>query len=497
MDNNTYIMSAEESTYLGQKGYTIYKECLSTEDQKWIREALTVAPYIPKSPVQPPSFPVYKEGQTKLYLPRYFGIEYFGQPDNIKISDGDDINVPFKGKLRDYQEPIVDAYMKTCSPINGGGGLLDVPCGWGKTLMALWIITLLKKKTLVIVHKSFLLNQWVERIQEFLPTAKIGRIQGPTMDIEGADIVIGMLQSLSMKQYPESTWSCFGLMIVDECHHISSEVFSRALVTIVTKYTLGLSATMKRKDGLTHVFKMFLGDIAYSVERKKEDNVLIKGIVYRANDPEFEETELDYRGNPKYSTMVSKVCSYNDRTEFILKVIEKELADYEEDQQIMILAQQKSILVYIHDAIKHRRIATVGYYVGGMKEEDLKASEDKTVICATYQMAAEGLDIKTLSTLILATPRTDVTQAVGRILRVKRDRPLVVDIVDTHDVFRRQYSKRKTFYRKNNYTIIESDNVRYFKDDWDEAKSKKRGKKKSTGIEVVTDELSGKCLISL
>ena len=497
MNNNTYSMSEEESTYLGQKGYTIYKECLSVGDQKWIRDTLTVAPYIPKSPVQPPSFPIYKEGQSKLYLPRYFGIENFGTPDVSKIADGDDINVPFKGTLRDYQKPIVKAYMDAVKSPAGGGGLLDVPCGWGKTLMALWIITLLKKKTLVIVHKSFLLNQWEERIKEFLPTAKIGRIQGPIMDIEGADIVIGMLQSLSMKSYPESTWKCFGLMIVDECHHISSEVFSRALVTIVTKYTLGLSATMKRKDGLTDVFKMFLGDIVYSVERKKEDNVLIKGIVYRSNDPEFEETELDYRGNPKYSTMVSKICSYNDRTEFILKVIEKELADYDEEQQIMILAQQKSILVYIHDAIKHRRIATVGYYVGGMKEEDLKASEDKTVICATYQMAAEGLDIKSLSSLILATPRTDITQAVGRILRVKRERPLVVDIVDTHDVFRRQYSKRKTFYRKNKYTVMESDNTRYFKDEWDEVKSRSKGKKKKKEIDDVADELSGKCLISI
>ena len=139
MNNNTYSMSEEESTYLGQKGYTIYKECLSVGDQKWIRDTLTVAPYIPKSPVQPPSFPIYKEGQSKLYLPRYFGIENFGTPDVSKIADGDDINVPFKGTLRDYQEPIVKAYMDAVKGPAGGGGLLDVPCGWGKTLMALWI----------------------------------------------------------------------------------------------------------------------------------------------------------------------------------------------------------------------------------------------------------------------------------------------------------------------------------------------------------------------
>ena len=85
-----------------------------------------------------------------------------------------------------------------------------------------------------------------------------------------------MLQSISMKEYPISLFSDFGLTIVDECHHISAEVFSRSLFKIVTKYTLGLSATMKRKDGLTSVIKMFLGDVVYKKVREGEDNVLVK-----------------------------------------------------------------------------------------------------------------------------------------------------------------------------------------------------------------------------
>ena len=108
-----------------------------------------------------------------------------------------------------------------------------------------------------------LLNQWIERIEQYIPTARVGRIQGPTIDIEGKDIVIGMLQSLSMKEYEDGTFDSFGLLLIDEVHHISSEVFSNALFRIVTKYTLGLSATMDRKDGTTFVFKLFLGDIVY------------------------------------------------------------------------------------------------------------------------------------------------------------------------------------------------------------------------------------------
>jgi len=122
-------------------------------------------------------------------------------------------------------------------------------------------------------------------------------------------------------------------------------------------------------------------------------------------------------------------------------------------QQVMILAHNKNLLKYLYDAIEHRALATVGYYVGGMKEVDLKKSELKQVIIATYAMAAEALDIKTLTTLILATPKTDVVQAVGRILRVKHDRPLVIDIIDSHDVFMSQWQKRRKYYASNNYVI--------------------------------------------
>jgi superfamily II DNA or RNA helicase len=480
-----------EATYLGNKGYTIYKECLDIKDQKFIREKLTVKPYIPKSPVQPPSFCVYAEGHNKFYLPKYFGVENFGGPESIRVNDGDDISIKFKGKLRDYQEPIVDAYMKSTMNDWGGGGLLDIPCGYGKTCLALYIATVLKKKTLVIVHKSFLLNQWIERINEFIPKAKVGKIQGQIIDIEGKDIVIGMLQSLSMKNYPASMFDSFGLTIVDECHHISSEVFSRSLLKVVTKYTLGLSATMKRKDGLTDVFKMFLGEVVYKINRDTEDNVLIKRIDYKSNDEEFEETIYDYRGNPQYSSMITKLCDYNHRSEFIIQVVKKELAE-KSDQQIMILGQNKSILKYLHDAIEYRNIATVGYYVGGMKEADLKISERKKIVVATYAMAAEGLDIKSLTTLMLVTPRTDVVQAVGRILRVKHERPLVIDFVDSHDVFQRQWKKRMTFYKKNKYKVIQTDNFGYIKDEWEDVPYSSKRKKKT-----VKEGSINKCLINL
>jgi superfamily II DNA or RNA helicase len=123
-------------------------------------------------------------------------------------------------------------------------------------------------------------------------------------------------------------------------------------------------------------------------------------------------------------------------------------------QQIMILAHNKNLLKYLHDAIEHRGIATVGYYVGGMKEAALKATESKQIVIATYAMASEALDIRTLTTLIMATPKTSIEQSVGRILREKHSRPLVVDVVDSHQVFRNQWNKRRAFYKKQGYTIV-------------------------------------------
>ena len=328
-------------------------------------------------------------------------------------------------------------------------------------------MSVLKKKTLVVVHKSFLMNQWLERIQQFLPGARVGRIQGQEIDIENKDIVIGMLQSLSMKEYDDSTFSDFGLTVFDECHHMSAEVFCRCMIKITTRYTLGLSGTMTRKDGLTKVFKMFLGEIVHKEKSEMQHNVVVKGIQYYLADDDFNEVETDYRGNPKFSTMITKLCNCGRRSDFIIDVLRREL-ELNGEQQVMILAHNKSLLAYLHDSIVHHNIGggSVGYYVGGMKDADLKRSESKKIIIATYAMASEGLDIPTLTTLLMATPKTDVCQSVGRILRTKHSSPLVIDIIDYHDIFRNQWMKRQAYYAKQGYRIMYTNNSKYLKNEW-------------------------------
>lgn len=452
-------MSEKDKTryYIGKKGYSIQKNTLSQSEMYELRNELTVKPNsgMPGYSCSV-SYPVYRESTNKIYIPRHFGIEKYGSVSKINISQGDSININFNGSLFDYQVNIIDKYIKHIE--TSGGGLLDVEPGKGKTVMALNIISRIKKKTLVIVHKTFLMNQWKERIQQFLPDANVGFIQGKTIEVEGKDIVIGMLQTLSTKDFSEDIVNQFGLTVYDECHHLSAEVFSQVMIRLNTNYILGLSGTMTRKDGLTKVFKWFIGPVVHKEKSESQEEVLIKALYFEDPDNyEYNNVETDFKGNPQYSKMISKICSNESRTSMILNVIHHELKDNYE-QQIMILAHNKSLIAELfHKAQVFEK--SVGLYIGGMKEEQLKESETKKIIIATYAMASEGLDIKTLTTLCMATPKTDVCQSVGRILRSKHKRPLVIDIVDKHDIFQRQFNKRKTYYNKKKYNIQKYQNL--------------------------------------
>lgn len=722
-----YISSVCASSYLGKKGYTIPRECLTAEDFEFLHTDLfvkpqTMGPQYGGADASEQAFPVYRENAKKIYIPRFYGIARYGMPSRSEIGRGDQISVEFAKPLRDYQDKIIDVYMKHVKrPIcvgaseEGSGGILEVPCGRGKclgkdtpilmydgsikmvqdivvgdllmgddssprtvltlargrekmwrvkydngsyivneshilslklrsnprdtidigvkdvmhtshkylgyrvpiifpeqaieggdtpyitgyhliiqkregvvkriplnykincpkiqsevlsgmlyglgyiykynvcfdvngigldlandivflarclghnayikneilflhlaldvriicpedyhykdeadldltyliklepleeddyygfeidgnrrfvlgdftvthnTVMALKIIALLGKKTLIIVHKEFLMNQWIERAQEFLPGAKIGRIQGSVFDIQGKDIVLGMLQTLYDRELPDGAFDSFGLTIVDEVHRIGSEQFSKTLLRTITPNMLGISATVDRKDKLTKVLYMFIGEKIYTEKREDEDPVCVRAIEYISADPEFNETEFDFRGHPKYSTMISKISDFGPRSDFIVKVL-ADLIVENQDGQIMVLCHNRSMLTYFYNAIQHRGFASVGYYVGGMKQVDLQETEGKQIVLATYAMAAEALDIKTLSILVMASPKTDITQSVGRILRVRHDNPIVVDIVDRHDLFQNQWKQRKTFYRKCNYRIKSIDSIRY------------------------------------
>lgn len=447
--------------YVGRKGFTILKKNHSTDELMKIKKELMVKPKASMVGMgSPKSFPIYRESESKLYIPRYYGENLFGKVLN-KLSYGDKINVPFEGTLRDYQKVITDKFVKSFTSNACCGGLLDIDPGKGKTVMALNILSRMSVKTLVIVHKTFLLNQWKERINQFIPSARVGKIQGNTVDIEDKDIVICMLQSVCRGGYSDKIFASFGLTIYDECHHLSAEVFSNCMINIVTNFTVGLSGTMTRKDGLTKVFKWFIGPVMHKEKSKSDMPVLVKSVQFSiADDEDYGEMITNFKGQPLYSSMITKISNNEFRTDFIYSIIEHELK-LNSNQQIMLLCHNKSLINVLFEKLGDNGYET-GLYLGGMKEEKLKISETKQIVLATYSMASEGLDIKTLTTLIMATPKSDVCQSVGRILRSKHENPLVIDIVDQHDIFQRQWLKRKKYYDSQKYTIKYFKNYTYF-----------------------------------
>jgi superfamily II DNA or RNA helicase len=271
-----------------------------------------------------------------------------------------------------------------------------------------------------------------------------------------------MLQTLSTKTFDADAFAGFGTVIVDECHHTSAEVFSRALHKVNFRFSLGLSATLQRKDGLSHVFQWFLGSVAYKTKRPDE-TVHVHQHIFNCDDANYRQEVYMFGSQLNMARMVSNVISCERRTDFVVNIIYDTLTR-RPGCKILVLSDRRLHLVDIERRIAKHREVTTGFYVGGLKAQELKDSESKAVIFGTFAMAAEGMDIPALDTLVLASPKSDIEQPVGRILRVRsadRSRPpLVIDIMDDFSVFKAQGLKRARYYRKCGYTLFsENGNV--------------------------------------
>jgi superfamily II DNA or RNA helicase len=474
------------------------------------------------------------------------------------------------------------------------------------TTMAIYIMCELKKKTLIIVHKEFLLNQWKERIEQFAPKARIGLIKGPTVDIQNKDIVLGSLQSLSMKEYDKDVFASFGNVVIDECfpyeqyiitdkgticigdlhkmwknkeklpliksfnietsnfewkqltyawekqatqlleitvyktkikctlnhkiltpngmieaeklnigdlvigcinntctkfkiistklidsksinvydievednhnflcsektnmygvcckncHHIGSEVFSRALNKINFKYSLGLSATVKRKDNLSKVFMWYLGDIIFKT-KKNIDKVHILLKEFYDSDPNYGREIKNYFNKLNIPIMINNICEFLPRIVYTIDILEEVLKD-EPDRKVVLLSDRRNHLQLFKEELDKRNISN-GFVYGGLKPIIIEESEKQQVILGTYAYLQEGYDCPGLNTLILASPKSELEQIIGRIQRDKIEcrkyTPLVIDIIDNFSLFKAQAKKRQKYYNSKKYKIIGENN---------------------------------------
>jgi superfamily II DNA or RNA helicase len=493
---------ADVSRVLTHKGYAVRKDSLTPQQTEKIRKELTVAPKAATRFAPPPdSFTIFSESPSRFYLPRVWARGEFGDPQESILVDGDPIreDLKFVGTPYEYQKEIIEQFVQV-----GGNGLICVPCGRGKTFMAISIAARIGRKFMVVVDKEFLLQQWSGELQALMPGIRIGIIQeskkqidvvetkpvvftipelkeklralglkvGGTKDellarlreAEGEakpapvlkyDCCIAMIQTLVQRDFAESDFRSFGLSIFDECHHLGAAHFSRALGKVQTKFMLGLSATPVRDDGLTKVFEWFIGKPVYWEKvREADPDVIVRKVAFDSDDPVYSNEPRDFRGEVALATLLTQILEYEPRNEKIDEIMAELVA--RADRRILVLSDRKTHLERIEKGLP--KGTTVSYYIGGMKEE-VRESGARTaqVLLGTYAMASEAMNIKTLNTMLMASPRRKIEQSTGRILRVqKADRkvqPLIVDVVDSHDLYKKQWLKRRVYYKKCAYKM--------------------------------------------
>lgn len=393
----------------------------------------------------------YYERGDFIYVPKMYGI-CLAKDKGYKFTridhPGQEIDVAFSGKLRDSQRQVVQDTIDALRSTEGA--VMNMYCGFGKTTCCNFITCSLKLKTLILVHSSSLVEQWRERILQFVSGAKVGLIRQKTFDIEGKTHVIGLMQSICKRDYPKNAFGSFGLTVIDECHHVSAENLSRCLQKAGSRYRLGLSATPFRKDGFTPFLFQAVGAISCTAERDHStQDIDVHAVQLDVGPAAVHYVHRAGKKSVNIARMITDITQHEARTAFVAGAIHTHAVA---GRKVMVLSDRREHLNSMQNAVLVAASAeyTTSFMVGGVTAEAMRLAERATVIFATYAYASEGVDISSLDTVVFATPRVDVVQTTGRILRKHSDKkkPLVVDFVDIFSLFQNQFSKRLRYYRK-------------------------------------------------
>jgi superfamily II DNA or RNA helicase len=368
---------------------------------------------------------------------------YYGFPRNTEIDlsgydvidttiIGASIEVPFIGEMWDYQEPVIldfaDRVQKGYSDL-----ILSADTGSGKTVMLLKMWSMLNVPALVIVPKSDLMNQWIDRIKQFtgLEESDIGMARQKVCDYKDKKIVVGMIHSLCKDKYPIEFKEHFGLVIFDELHKLGAFTFSQVGGMFRAKYRLGATATLRRSDGMAKVFYSHLGNEV--IRPLQGDQPVPKIIVVRyprssGKIPHWANTKVKRRG-----VLFSLLAKNAERVDWIANLT-NDL--YKTGRQTLVLGERigqlQSIIKFLTQKYEID-VRDIGLYIGKTSANERKRiARDCKIIAATTSMLALGTDIPTLRGLVYATPLADAEQSIGRICRIcaNTQSPVVIDFVD-------------------------------------------------------------------
>jgi superfamily II DNA or RNA helicase len=434
--------------FIDHQGIHIPKEIISKELDS-LKKELTVSSFFNGN--LPTTFGMYIENKNELIVPVNHPISQKIPVKKLLVTpeplpDG----IRLKGTPLPHQVAPISCALKTLR--ESGGGILSVYCGGGKTFMAINIIKELNVKAMIVVHKTFLLDQWKQRIAEFLPGAKVGIIQSDKFEVD-SDIVIAMVHSLVQRGYSQTELAKFQCVIYDEVHRFPCEYFSKVMFKLNTRYRLGLSATPYRADGLSRVLTWFIGPVFYTLQSRTA-NYIVKVIPTYTKESAYKPT-LYLNRTQQLAQMLTHISQDYYRTKMIAETLTKLIL---EGRKVLLLSHRLAHLNEIQKLVETMTTEiSIGYYVGNMKKEALEETKTKQLILGTYMMASEGMDIADLDTLILATPTANIQQAAGRILRKGSytTQPLIIDFIDKD--LKSLWQKRRDFYMSQDNFEIEGE----------------------------------------
>ena len=401
---------------------------------KELKKNLTVRAVENALGIRPPSFRVWQEGSTPktIRVPRFCDA-VSPEARAAGSSGGAHARIDFVGNLRPHQNEAISRGVEEFHRV--GGGVLSLDVGLGKTVCALALAARLGRRTLIIVHKGFLADQWIERIGQFCPGATIGRIQQDTFEIE-KDFVIAMIQTLCVRPWPTDAFKSIGMVIVDEAHHIAAQAFSQSMFLMNPKYTLGLTATPERKDGLTRLLYWFMGPEFFRLQRRDQEQVTVHRVPFTC-EAFLEPPPVTNFGKLNFAEVVNVLTRLPERNKILKKIISESPGKH-----ILVLTDRREHATWLRDNLEGAAL-----YIGGMDQGALEAASKAKVVVGTFSLAQEGLDIPTLDTVFLVTPHSDVKQAIGRIMR-GASCPVIWDVVDSWSVLYSMWRKRLATYRE-------------------------------------------------
>jgi superfamily II DNA or RNA helicase len=373
---------------------------------------------------------------------------------------GNPIDVQFQGILRPEQQEAADAMLSQDI------GVLSATTGFGKTVIAAYMIAQRKTNTLVLVHRRQLLHQWITQLTSFLDlsASQIGQIgSGKRKPTGGIDIAT--IQSLSRKNVVDDIVGEYGYLIVDECHHVSAWSFENVVRQSKAKYVTGLSATVTRKDGHHPIIFMQCGSVRHRVDDRKqaEERPFNHKAIIRKTEFTLPEAIQDEE-RPSIHQIYSALVNDEKRNDMIVTDIMNAIND---KRSPVVLTERIQHLTYLADRLSSK-VQNVFVFQGGigankirlLKEQltDLPDDEERLIL-ATGRYLGEGFDDARLDTLFLTLPiswRGTLTQYAGRLHRLHylKKEVLVYDYVDFDvPVLARMFEKRRRGYKSIGYDI--------------------------------------------